>query len=69
MMMSPKSNIYDLNQQSTKNAKVKASSVGAIGSKILPLKQLRDIIADIYAQKCKFDQKSRDSRQPIETME
>ena len=37
--------------------------------KILPLKQLKDTIQDIYAQKIKYDLKCRESRLPIETME
>lgn len=38
-------------------------------SKILPLKQLKDVITDMYSQKVKYDQKCRDSQLPIETME
>ena len=38
-------------------------------AKILPLKQLKDVITDIYLQKVKYDQKCRDSHLPIETME
>ncbi len=37
--------------------------------KILPLKQLKDIIQDIYASKLKFDLKARELGQPAETME
>jgi hypothetical protein len=33
------------------------------------MKQLKDIIADIYLHKMKFDTKCRDSKLPIETME
>lgn len=41
----------------------------SIGSKILPPKQLKEIILDVYSQKLKFDQKARDLGQPLETME
>jgi len=37
--------------------------------KLVPLKQLKDIINDIYSQKIKYDKKCRDSKLPIETME
>ena len=37
--------------------------------KILPLKQLKDIINDIYQQKIKYDIKCRESKLPVETME
>lgn len=37
--------------------------------KTLPLKQLKDIINDIYQQKIKYDIKCRESKLPIETME
>ena len=33
------------------------------------MKQLKDIIFDIYSQKIKFDRKCRESQLPIETME
>ena len=35
----------------------------------LTIKQLRDTITDIYAQKIKFDKKCEDSKQCRETME
>lgn len=38
-------------------------------SKVIPLKQLKEIIEDIYNQKEKYDQKCRESRLRIETME
>ena len=41
----------------------------SISQKLIPLKQLKDMIADIYNQKLKFDAKSRQSGLPIETME
>lgn len=45
-------------------------SVGSgIGTKILPPKQLKDIILDIYAQKARFDSTARTQGQPVETME
>ncbi len=37
--------------------------------KALTLKQLKDVIADIYTQKRKYDQKCMDNRLPKETME
>ena len=49
--------------------KYKKQNFSNISCKILPLKQLKDIIADIYNQKLKFDLKSRESGLPIETME
>jgi hypothetical protein len=36
---------------------------------VLTLKQLKDTITDMYAQKVKFDKKSEDSHVPKETME
>jgi hypothetical protein len=42
---------------------------GSISSKILPIKQLKDIIAEMYNQKLKFDMKARESGLPVETME
>lgn len=41
----------------------------SISQKIIPLKQLKDTIGEIYSQKLKFDAKSRKSGLPIETME
>ena len=38
-------------------------------AKILPLKQLKDIISDMEQQKIKYDSKCRESGLPIETME
>lgn len=40
-----------------------------ISTKILPLKQLKDIIQDIYLNKQKYDTKQLETGQPIETME
>ena len=37
--------------------------------KIIPLKQLKEIINDMYTQKEKYDQKCRESSLRIETME
>ena len=37
--------------------------------KVLPLKQLKDVINDIYQQKIKYDIKCRESKLPVETME
>lgn len=37
--------------------------------KVLPLKQLKDVITDMEQQKIRYDQKCRDSGLPIETME
>lgn len=41
----------------------------SISQKIIPVKQLRDMISDIYNQKLKFDAKSCQSGLPVETME
>ncbi len=48
-----------------------STSMFSVGSqqKIIPLKQLKDVICDIYAQKIKYDIKCRESNLPIETME
>jgi hypothetical protein len=40
-----------------------------ISTKILPLKQLKDIIQDIYLNKQKYDTKQLETGQPVETME
>lgn len=45
------------------------TAVAGISSKILPPKQLRDIITDIFASKLRFDQKAAEMGQPVETME
>jgi hypothetical protein len=37
--------------------------------RVLTLRQLRDLINDIYSQKTKFDQKCEDNKLPRETME
>jgi hypothetical protein len=42
---------------------------GASQIKILPLKQLKDIITDMESQKIKYDAKCREAGLPIETME
>ena len=36
---------------------------------MLPLKQLKDIIGDIYAQKMKYDRKCHEAQLPVGTME
>lgn len=43
--------------------------VGKTQTRTLTLKQLKDIINDIYSQKVKYDQKCEDSKLPRETME
>ena len=43
--------------------------VGKTQTRVLTLKQLKDIINDIYTQKVKYDQKCEDSHLPRETME
>ena len=37
--------------------------------RVLTLKQLRDTISDMYAQKVKFDKKCEENKMPRETME
>ena len=44
-------------------------TVGKTQQRVLTLKQLKDIINDIYSQKVKYDQKCEDSKLPRETME
>ena len=46
-----------------------AVQYGSISNKILPIKQLKDIITEMYNQKLKFDLKARESGLPVETME
>lgn len=46
-----------------------STSVFGISNKILPLKQLKDIITDICASKQRYDQKAREMGLPMETME
>lgn len=43
--------------------------VGKTHQRTLTLKQLKDIIQDIYQQKVKYDQKCEESKLPRETME
>lgn len=43
--------------------------VGKTHARTLTLKQLKDIINDIYAQKVKYDQKCEEAKLPRETME
>ena len=43
--------------------------MGQIQNRILSLKQLKEVINDIYAQKRKFDKKCSEYKQPKETME
>ena len=70
--MSQMNQTHEFSQQNLSAAlgRKPLSAVSAgISSKILPPKQLKDIIQDIYTQKLKFDQKARDLGQAIETME
>lgn len=46
-----------------------AGPVGKTNVRTLTLKQLKDVINDIYAQKLKYDQKCVESKLPRETME
>lgn len=46
-----------------------AGPVGKTHARTLTLKQLKDVISDIYAQKLKYDQKCVESKLPRETME
>ncbi|CDW87543.1 UNKNOWN [Stylonychia lemnae] len=70
-------NQFTANQQHQANqfvsqnfgATLSPTSQPSTNHKILPLKQLKDIINDIYQQKIKYDVKCRESRLPIETME
>lgn len=43
--------------------------IGKTKTRTLTLKQLKDLINDIYTQKVKYDQKCEESRLPRETME
>lgn len=43
--------------------------IGPTIQRALTLKQLKDVIADIYSQKIKFDKKCEALKQPRETME
>eukprot|EP00347_Sterkiella_histriomuscorum_P010213 403377168 len=45
------------------------SLLGSSQTRTLTLKQIKDLITDIYSCKTKFDQKCQDSHQPRETME
>lgn len=54
----PAANIYSSNSMSNSHV-----------HKIIPMKQLKDIITDIYLHKMKYDSKCRESMLPIETME
>ena len=45
------------------------TNMGQIQNRILSLKQLKEVINDIYAQKLKFDKKCSEYKQPKETME
>lgn len=44
-------------------------SLGPVQSRMLTLKQLKEVINDIFLQKQKFDRKCRDSGQALETLE
>ena len=46
-----------------------AATITQTNTRTLSLRQLRDLINDIYAQKTKFDQKCEESHLPRETME
>jgi len=46
-----------------------AAPLGKTQARSLTLKQLKDMIADMYNQKVKFDKKCEDNRLPRETME
>ena len=53
-------------------AAVPGGHSGAIGqtkNRVLTLKQLKETIADMYAQKVKFDKKCYENKVPRETME
>jgi len=52
----------------TQNRKI-SGPVGKTHTRQLTLKQLKDIINDIYQQKVKYDQKCEESKLPRETME
>lgn len=43
--------------------------IGRTQTRTLTLKQLKDTIQDMYAQKVKFDKKCEESKAPRETME
>lgn len=47
----------------------KKSNIGQVQNRVLSLKQLKDVINDIYLQKLKFDKKCSEYKQPKETME
>ena len=46
-----------------------SATITQTNTRTLSLRQLRDLINDIYAQKTKFDQKCEESHLPRETME
>ena len=46
-----------------------ARQIGQVQTRILSLKQLKDTINDMYAQKEKFDKKCLDAKVPKETLE
>ena len=48
---------------------VSSSTISHANNRTLSLRQLRDLINDIYSQKTKFDQKCEENRLPRETME
>lgn len=65
---------YNMMLQSGKKKPIaKTPNLGAIigptQQRTLTLKQLRELINDMYTQKTKFDQKCEEGRQAKETME
>ena len=46
-----------------------ASGIGKTNVRVLSLKQLKDVIADMYQSKVKFDKKCEESKVARETME
>lgn len=46
-----------------------SGQIGQTKNRTLTLKQLKDTIADMYAQKVKFDKKCQENKVPRETME
>jgi hypothetical protein len=56
-------------QAKVPSASLAGSMIAQQTQKVLTLRQLKDLINDIYQQKTKFDQKCEDSKLPRETME
>ena len=57
------------NYKASQELKPKAAAPKELPMKVIPLKQLKDVICDMYSQKVKYDQKCRESSLRIETME